>query len=160
MQKFSKINKGYRYLLTCIDIFSKFAFVIPLKDKKGITIKESLQRIFRKRKPKFLWTDDGKEFHNNQVNDLLEKNNIKLYSTNNSEIKSSVIERFNRTFKNMMYKKFTKNNNAIFYNIINKLVNEYNNKYHRTIKITSLEASKKINEKKIKEIYNFEKTNS
>ena len=48
MQKFSKINKGYRYLLTCIDIFSKYAFVIPLKDKKGITIKNSLQKIFKK----------------------------------------------------------------------------------------------------------------
>ena len=54
MQKFSKINKGYRYLLPCIDIFSKYAFVIPLKDKKGITIKNSLQKIFSKRKPKFL----------------------------------------------------------------------------------------------------------
>ena len=159
MQKFSKINKGYRYLLTCIDIFSKYAFAIPLKDKKGITIKNALQKIFNKRKPKFLWTDNGKEFYNNQVNDLLEKNNIKLYSTNNSEIKSSVIERFNRTFKNMMYKKFTENNNTIFYNIIDTLVNEYNNKYHRTIKMTPLEASKKINENKIKQIYNFEKTN-
>ena len=159
MQKFSKINKGYRYLLTCIDIFSKYAFVIPLKDKKGITIKNALQKIFNKRKPKFLWTDNGKEFYNNQVNDLLEKNNIKLYSTNNSEIKSSVIERFNRTLKNIMYKKFTENNNTIFYNIIDKLVNEYNNKYHRTIKMTPVEASKKINENKIKQIYNFEKTN-
>ena len=67
-----------------------------------------MQKIFDKRKPKFLWTDIGKEFYNNQVNDLLEKNNIKLYSTNNSEIKSSVIERFNRTFKNMMYKNLLK----------------------------------------------------
>ena len=159
MHKFSKINKGYRYLLTCIDIFSKYAFVIPLKDKKGITIKNALQKIFNKRKPKFLWTDNGKEFYNNQVNDLLEKNNIKLYSTNNSEIKSSVIERFNRTLKNIMYKKFTENNNTIFYNIIDKLVNEYNNKYHRTIKMTPVEASKKINENKIKQFYNFEKTN-
>ena len=159
MQKFSKINKGYRYLLTCIDMFSKYAFVIPLKDKKGITIKNALQNIFNKRIPKFLWTDDGKEFYNNQVNDLLEKNKIKLYSTNNSEIKSSVIERFNRTFKYMMYKKFTENNNTIFYNIIDKLVNEYNDKYHRTIKMTPVEASKKVNENKIKQIYNFEKTN-
>ena len=59
----------------------------------------------------------------------------------------------------MMYKKFTENNNTILYNIIDKLVDEYNNKYHRTIKMTPLEASKKNNEKKIKEIYNFEKTN-
>ena len=62
MQKFSKINKSYRYLLTCIDIFSKYAFVIPLKDKKGITIKNALQKISNKRKPKFLRTDNGKDF--------------------------------------------------------------------------------------------------
>ena len=158
MQKFAKLNKGYRYLLTCIDIFSKYSWVIPLKDKKGITIKNALEKIFNKRKPKFLWTDNGKEFYNKQVQDLLNENNIKLYSTNNSEIKSAVIERFNRTFKNMMYKKFTENNNTIFYNILDELVNNYNNKYHSTIKMSPIEASKKINEKKIKNIYNFEKT--
>ena len=158
MQKFSKLNKGYRYLLTCIDIFSKFAWVIPLKDKKGITIKNALQKIFKQRKPKFLWTDRGTEFYNKQVLDLLNENNIKLYSTNNSEIKSAVIERFNRTFKNMMYKKFTENNNTIFYNILDELVNNYNNKYHSTIRMSPIEGSKKINEKKIKNIYNFEKT--
>ena len=158
MQKFAKLNKGYRYLLTCIDIFSKFSWVIPLKDKKGITIKNALQKIFKQRKCKFLWTDRGTEFYNKQVLDLLNENNIKLYSTNNSEIKSAVIERFNRTFKNMMYKKFTENNNTIFYNILDELVNNYNNKYHSTIKMSPIEGSKKINEKKIKNIYNFEKT--
>ena len=92
MQKFAKLNKGFRCLLTCIDIFSKFAFVIPLKDKKGINVKNALQKIFKERSPKFLWTDRGKEFYNKQVQDLLNDNNIKLYSTNNSEIKSSIIE--------------------------------------------------------------------
>ena len=158
MQKFTKLNKGYRYLITCIDIFSKYSWVIPLKDKRGITIKNALEKIFKERKPKFLWTDNGKEFYNKQVQDLLNQNNIKLYSTNNSEIKSAVIERFNRTFKNMMYKKFTENNNTIFYNILDELVNNYNNKYHSTIKMSPIDGSKKINEKKIKNIYNFEKT--
>ena len=158
MQKFAKLNKGYRYLITCIDIFSKFAWVIPLKDKRGITIKNALQKIFNERKPKFLWTDRGTEFYNKQVQDLLNENNIKIYSTNNSEIKSAVIERFNRTFKNMMYKKFTENNNTIFYNILYELVDNYNNKYHSTMKMTPIEGSKKVNENKIKNIYNFEKT--
>ena len=158
MQKFAKLNKEYRYLLTCIDIFSKYSWVIPLKEKKGITIKNALQRIFKQRKPKFLRTDKGKEFYNKQVQDLLNENNIKLYSTNNSEIKSAVVERFNRTFKNMMYKKFTENNNTIFYNILDELVNNYNNKYHSTIKMTPIKGCKKINENKIKNVYNFEKT--
>ena len=144
MQKFARLNKGYRYLLTCINIFSKFALVIPLKDKKGINVENALEKIFKQRKPKFLWTDRGKEFYNKQVQDLLNENNVKLYSTNNSEIKSSVIERFNRTFKNRMYKKFTENDNTIFYNVLDKLVDEYNSKYHRTIKMTPIQASKKI----------------
>ena len=121
-------------------------------------LKMRYKKIFIQRSPKFLWTDRGKEFYNKQVQDLLNENNIKLYSTNNSEIKSSVIERYNRTFKNMMYKKFTENNNTIFYNIIDDLVNEYNNKYHSTIKMSPIEGSKKINEKKIRNIYNFKKT--
>ena len=158
MQKFTKLNKGYRYLITCIDIFSKFAWVIPLKDKRGINIKNALEKIFKERKPKFLWTDKGTEFYNKQVQDLLNENNIKLYSTNNSEIKSSVVERFNRTFKNMMYKKFTENNNTIFYNILDELVKNYNNKYHSTIQMSPIEGSKKVNEKKMKNIYNFEIT--
>ena len=157
MQKFAKINKGFRYLMTCIDIFSKYSWVIPLKDKKGINVKNALQKIFILRSPKFLWTDRGKEFYNKQVQDLLNENNIKLYSTNNSEIKSSVVERFNRTFKNMMFKKFTENNNTIFYDIIDDLVNEYNNKYHSTIKMSPIEGSKKINEKKIENIYDLKK---
>ena len=86
MQKFAKLNKGYRYLLTCIDIFSKFAFVIPLKDKKGINVKNALQKIFKQRKCEFIWSDRGTEFYNKQVQDLLNENNIKLYSTNNSEL--------------------------------------------------------------------------
>ena len=147
MQKFAKLNKGYRYLLTCIDIFSKFAWVIPFKDKRGITIKNALEKILKERKPRFLWTDKGTKFYNKLVQYLLNENNIKLYSTNNSEIKSSVIERFNRTFKNMMYKKFTENDNTIFYNILDELVNNYNNNYHSTIKMTPIEGSKKINEK-------------
>ena len=158
MQKFAKLNRGYRYLLTFIDIFSKYSWVIPLKDKKGINVKNVLEKIFIQRSPKFLWTDRGKEFYNKQVQDLLNENNIKLYSTNNSEIKCSVVERFNRPFKNMMYKKFTENNNTIFYDIIDDLVNEYNNKMHSTLKMTLVQASLKINEKKIKNIYNFDKT--
>ena len=69
-----------------------------------------------------------------------------------------LVERFNKSFKNKMYKKFTENDNTIFYNIIDDLVNEYNNEYHSTIKMTPIEGSKKINEKKIKNIYNLKKT--
>ena len=77
MQKFAKLNKIYRYLLTCIDIFSKFAWVIPLKDKKGNNVKNALEKMFKERNDaNFLWTDRGIEFYNKQVQDLLNENNI------------------------------------------------------------------------------------
>ena len=107
MQKFAKLNKGYRYLLTCIDIFSKYSWVIPLKDKKGINVKNALQKYLNKENVNFYGHIAVKNFIINKYN-ILNEYNIKLYSTNNSEIKSSVVERFNRTFKNMMYKNLLK----------------------------------------------------
>ena len=100
MQKFSKWNKGYRYLLMVIDVFSKFEWIVPLKDKTGKIVANAFKKIFKeKRIPKFVWTDKGKEFYNKNMKSLLDQHNIKLYSTENEE-KSSVVERWNRTIKN------------------------------------------------------------
>ena len=63
MQVISKYNKGIRYLVCAIDFFSKYAFVIPLKDKKGTTIVNAFQSI-SKRKPNKIWVDQGSEFYN------------------------------------------------------------------------------------------------
>ena len=100
MQKFSKWNKGYRYLLNIIDVFSKFAWSIPIKNKTGNTITESFDDVIKKskRKPKFIWVDQGSEFYYKTFKDWLKKNNIEMYSTFN-EGKAVVIERFNRTLK-------------------------------------------------------------
>ena len=67
MQLISKYNKGIRYLLCAIDLFSKYAFVVPLKDKKGTTITNAFQSILdkSKRKPNKIWVDQGSEFYNN-----------------------------------------------------------------------------------------------
>ena len=86
MQQFSKWNKGYRYLLMTIDVFSKYGWIEPLKDKKGDTVTEAFKTIFKEgRKPKFLWTDKGSEFYNKHMQSLLDKHNITLYSTENEE---------------------------------------------------------------------------
>ena len=107
MQQFSKWNKGYRYLLMVLDVFSKYGWIVPLKDKKGETVAEALKIILKKgetvaealkiilkegRKPQYLWTDKGKEYYNKHVKEVLDKNKITLYSTENEE-KSSVCER-------------------------------------------------------------------
>ena len=145
MQPYSLWNKGYKYLLTVLDVFSKYAWVVPIKDKKGKTITNAFKVIINKRKPTYLWTDKGTEFYNSTFKDYLKENGITLYSTQNVE-KSSVIERFNRTLKSEMFKQFTIQNNTIYTEILPKIVEEYNNRYHNTVKMTPKEASKKKNE--------------
>ena len=95
IQLISKYNKGIRYLLRAIDLFSKYAFVVPLKDKKGATIVKAFQSILNnaKRKPNKIWIDQGSEFYNNRFKNFLKDNNIEMYSTHN-EGKSVVAERF------------------------------------------------------------------
>ena len=146
MQQFSKWNKGNRYLLTTIDVFSKYGWIVPLKDKKGETITKAFQSIFKEgRKPKYLWTDKGSEFYKKHFKDLLNKHNITLYSTENEE-KSSVVERWNRTIKNKMWKRFTAQGNTMYLDILPKILKQYNNIKHSSIKMTPTEASKKKNE--------------
>ena len=137
MQKYNKWNKGLKYLLMVIDVFSKYGWIIPLKDKKS-----------KKRKPEKLWTDKGSEFISKHFKDFLKKNKIILYHTQNEE-KSSIVERWNRTMKNKMWKMFSANNNTVYWDKLDKLVDDYNNRKHSSIKMTPTEASKKGNEKQV-----------
>ena len=146
MQQFSKWNKGYRYLLTVLDVFSKYGWIVPLKDKKGETITEAFKLIFKEgRKPQYLWVDKGKEFYNKHLKELLENHNIQMYSTENEE-KSSVCERWNRTIKGKMWKQFTIQGNTQYLDILPNILEQYNNTKHSSIKITPMEASQKKNE--------------
>ena len=94
IQLISKFNKGFRSLLCVIDIFSKYAWVVPLKDKKGISIVNAFQKILKEsdRKPNKIWVDKGSEFYNNSFKKWLGDNDIEMYSTNN-EGKSVIAER-------------------------------------------------------------------
>ena len=107
MQSFRKYNKGIKYLLCAIDLFSKYAWVIPLKDKKGTSIVNAFQKIISKeRKPNKIWVEQGSEFYNQFFKDFLKINNVEMYSTFN-EGKSVVAGRFIRTLKNEMFKHMT-----------------------------------------------------
>ena len=155
--KYSKQNNNYKYILTVIDFFSKFSFCYPLKNKNSNEIINSFKDIFKKskRKPKMIQSDEGSEFTNKQVQKFFNDNNIKWYHTYNRNIKCSICERFNRTILNKIYKNFTLNNNTIWIKDLNKLVKEYNNSYHRTIKMKPIDASKKSNENVVRKNYNF-----
>ena len=108
MQLIIKYNKGIRYLLCAIDLFSKHAFFVPLKVRKGTTIANAFQKILNnsKRKPNKIWVDKGSEFYNNVFKKWLKDNNIEMYSTYN-EGKSVVAERFIRFLKDKIYKHMT-----------------------------------------------------
>ena len=158
MMKYSKQNNNYKYILTVIDFFSKHSWCYPLKNKNSNEIINSFKDIFKKskRKPKMIQSDEGSEFTNKQVQKFFNDNNIKWYHTYNRDIKCSICERFNRTILNKIYKNFTLNNNTIWIKDLNKLVKEYNNSYHRTIKMKPIDASKKSNENIVRKSYNFE----
>ena len=136
MQLISKYNKRIRYLLCAIDLFSKYAFVVPLKDKKGTTIVNAFQSILNnsKRKPNKKWVDQGNELYHNYFRKWLKDNDISMYSTYN-EGKSVVAERFIRILKNKIYKHMTAISKNVYFDVLDDIVDEYNNTYHKTIKM-------------------------
>ena len=134
MQLISKFNKGFRFLLCVIDIYSKYSWVVPLKDKKVVSIVNAFQR-----KPNKLWADKGSEFYNRSMKSWLEKNDIEMYSTHN-EGKSVVAERFIRTLKNKLYKYMTSISKNVYIDKLDDIVNEYSNTYYRTIKMKSIDV--------------------
>ena len=141
MQSLSRKNKGIKYLLCAIDLFSKYAFVIPLKDKKGISIVNAFNKIIKQsnRKPYKIWVDQGGEFYNNVFEKWLSDNNIIMYSTYN-EGKSVVAERFIRTLKNKLYKHMTATGKKVYYDVLDDVVNKYNNTKHSTIKMKPIDV--------------------
>ena len=108
MQLITKFNKGFKFLLCVIDIFSKYAWVVPLKGKKGVSIVNAFQKILddSNRKPNKIWVDKGSEFYNNSVKKWLKDNDIDIYSIHNEQ-KSVVAEMFIRRLKTKIYKYMT-----------------------------------------------------
>ena len=137
-------------MLNVIDVFSKYAWSVPMKNKTGLTTLEAFKKITKEsgRICKHLWVDRGLEFYNKHIKSWLKENNIVMYSTY-SEHKSVVVERFNRTLKEIMWKRFTAENTRNWIDMLDKLMRGYNNKIHSTIGMSPVKASKKENEMKV-----------
>ena len=158
MQKYSRVNKGYKFIFTNIDIFSKYAWSFPLKTKTIKEIKSCFQKIFNERKPKYIWSDQESAFFSKEMLQFFTDNNVKIYHTH-SHLKAVIIERFNRSLRELMMKEFVKNNNTVWYNILPDLIITYNNRYHQTIRMKPKNVNK-LNEKHIKNtVYNYDITN-
>ena len=119
-------------------MYSKYAFVIPLKDKKRISIVNAFDKIIKqsKRKPNKIWVDQGREFYNRDFKRWLSDNNIIMYFTYN-DCKSVVAEIFIRTLKNKLYKHMTATGKNVYYDVLDDAVSKYNNTKHSTIKMKS-----------------------
>ena len=136
MQSLSKKNKAIKYLLCAIDLFSKYAFVVRLKDKKGISIVNAFNKIIKQsnRKPNKVWVDQEGGFYNRVFKKWLSDNDIIMYSAFN-ESKSVAAERFIRTSKNKLYKHMTATGKNVYYDVLDDVFNEYDNTKHNTIKM-------------------------
>ena len=140
-------NRNYRYVLVVIDNFSKFGWTKPLKNKNPLTIKDSFEKILinSERKPNLIETDRRKEFYNNNFQDFLNKNNIKLFSRNSS-YGAVFAERFNHTIRDLLKKIVFEQGDAKWIDILPTITKQYNNKVHSSTKLTPIQASLKKNE--------------
>ncbi|XP_065640418.1 uncharacterized protein LOC136073016 [Hydra vulgaris] len=135
MQSFSKFNDSIKYLLMVIDVFSNYGRIVPLKSKTGIEVTNALNKIFKNRRCRKLWVNKGLEFYNKRSKAL----GVDLYSTEN-EKKSCVVERWNRTIKEKMFNYFSANSTRKYIDVLDEMVNKYNNTKHSSIKMTPVEA--------------------
>ena len=142
LQSLSRWNRGHKYLLTCLDILSKYAWVVPLKTKTGSELVKAFTKIFQQgRKPDKLQTDAGTEFKNKTFQTFLKEHRVHHFVTYN-ETKAQVVERFNRTLKQMMWRLFTTGSSYHYLDKINDMVNgNYNQTFHRSIKMKPSEVT-------------------
>ena len=151
----SKHNNNYKFILTVIDIFTKYAWAISFKNKSGLFITKGFKTILSEasqggsenpqvcsesRKPEKLCVDRGSEFYNKTFKPLFKEYETKLYSTY-SDLKAVFIERFNRTLLHIINKPMFINGDGNWVKILNDAVITYNNKIHSTINMTPVDAS-------------------
>jgi hypothetical protein len=149
MQKYAKEHDNYKYILTVIDVFSKYAWTKPLKDKSAEFVAAAFEEILKNGAPDNLMTDSGKEFTNATIKALYKKYGINFYKARNPDIKASVCERFNRTLKTRMWRYFTHKNTNRYIDVLDDLTHAYNNSYHRSIKM----APSAVSEHNTKEVW-------
>ena len=135
--KHARTNGGNRYILTVIDVLSKFAWAEPLRRKTGTDVTSAMEKVFAKSQPRLptnIQSDDGKEFYNKWFSKLMERHGINHYSTF-SPLKASVVERFNRTLKTWMYKAFGVQGTYKWATngLLDDLIKKYNSRVHRSI---------------------------
>ena len=133
MIPYAKVNKGYKYILVCIDVFSRFARALPCKTKSGDEVATTMLKMIKTVQPKRIQTDRGKEFYNTHVRTrVLEKYGIHLYTVN-SQFKAAIVERFNRTLREKLNRYFTHTGRKVWHVVLPQIIATYNESKHRGI---------------------------
>ena len=133
LPQLAKYNQGFRFILFVIDCFSRKAYAIPLKTKSGIEVSEGIENVIAANDeipPDQIMTDKGKEFFNSHFKNLLKKYNINHYTSNNQEIKASMVERLQRTIKSKLFRYFTHTNSYNYVDALQDIITSYNNSVH------------------------------
>ena len=152
-QSLKKENDGMGFILCCIDVFSKFGWAVPIKDKSGGSIIKGFETIFQstERRPTRLFSDKGKEYLNKPFQNFLKQHHIAYAHTHNPDIKCSIVERWQRTIKMKLFKRFTAVENYCYVNgLLRDVVHAYNHSYHRSIKMRPVD----VTEERVLEVYN------
>lgn len=147
MSQLAKSNDGVHFLLTAIDMFSKYTFCEGMKSKSAkntLTCMQDMIKFFAPYRIKEILSDEGKEFDNKIVKEFLSAENIK-FRTTYSEMKCAGVERVNRTIQNKLYKYLTQNDTDRYIDVLPEIMYSYNNTRHRTIQMTPTNAEKKHN---------------
>lgn len=153
LKHLSRFNSGHKYILTVIDILSKYAWAKPIKLKTPENIIVTFNNIFKNRKPTKLQTDKGKEFKNRKFLEFLRKESVRFFTSNNEDIKCSVVERFNRTLKNKMFRYFTAKNTKKYIDVLQDLIKSYNHSRHRSTKFRPADITLENQDVAFKNIY-------
>jgi len=125
LSNISSYNDGARYLLTCIDVFSKKAWAVPVRTKTGREVANAFEKILVDGTPNMVQSDKGNEFLNSAFRDMLKRHGIKFYTSENEDLKASVVERFNRTLKTKMYRYFTHKNTRRYIDVLDDMLHSY-----------------------------------
>ena len=133
VSRLKKTNDGTAFLLTVIDVFSKRAWCIPLKNISAVSLVAAFAPLLGNKAPITLQTDKGSEFLNRTLQKLLKEYGVHHFATHNEETKASIVERFNRTLKTRMWRYFTKIQSVRYIDVLHDFVRSYNNTFHRAI---------------------------
>lgn len=157
MIPYSRENGGFKYILMLINCFSKFVWAFPLRTKNSVEVAANTEKVLKQHRFKNLQTDQGLEFKNRLFTKLVQKYKINHYNTY-SEKKASIVERVNRTIKNLMWKEFNYRGNYRWIDFLPDIIKKYNNSKHRTINMKPSEVKKRHEKHLLNTVYNHIKT--